>query len=167
MSVPAAIMAALDALPHPAMREAGFAALRASWDEESAAWAAEVWPRLEALMTEKDNHLRAIGGQAVAALARQVPADRERATLPGLILLTFDARFVTARHVIQRLWKLGLHPDPAFRREVRMAMSQLWRDAAGEKNAPWYARSAGGSAPALRSIGRGGGQRPRPRIDPA
>lgn len=70
-------------------------------------WAYEVWDRLVQGLTDKDNHVRAISGQVLANLAKSDPKNRMKKTFPALLNVTRDARFVTARHTMQNIWKVG------------------------------------------------------------
>jgi hypothetical protein len=71
-------------------------------------WAYLVWDELVANLTHKDNHYRAIAAQLLCNLAKSDPENRMLKTFPALLAVTKDARFVTARHCLQALWKVGL-----------------------------------------------------------
>jgi hypothetical protein len=70
-------------------------------------WAYEVWNEMVAGLTHKDNHVRAIAAQVLANLAKSDPKDRMLKDLPALLAVTKDERFVTARHCMQSVWKVG------------------------------------------------------------
>ena len=70
-------------------------------------WAYEAWDRLVAGLTHKDNHVRAISAQVLAALAKSDPDNRMLRDFNALLAVTRDERFVTARHCMQSLWKVG------------------------------------------------------------
>jgi hypothetical protein len=67
----------------------------------------EVWDRLLAGLTHKDNHVRAISAQVLANLAKSDPEGRMLRDFQTLLAVTKDERFVTARHCLQSLWKVG------------------------------------------------------------
>ena len=70
-------------------------------------WAYEVWDELLANLSHKDNHNRAIAAQVLCNLAKSDPRERMLKDLPRLLAVTRDERFVTARHCMQALWKVG------------------------------------------------------------
>lgn len=71
-------------------------------------WAYEVWDSVVENLTHKDNHNRAIAAQVLCNLAKSDPEGRILGDFPALIAVTKDERFVTARHCMQSLWKVGL-----------------------------------------------------------
>jgi hypothetical protein len=71
-------------------------------------WAYEAWDELLANLTHKDNHNRAIAAQILCNLAKSDPQNRMLKDLDALIAVTKDERFVTARHCMQALWKVGV-----------------------------------------------------------
>ena len=71
-------------------------------------WAYEVWDALVNTLTDEDNRRRAIAAQVLCNLAKSDPKRKMRNTLPALLTLTKDERFVTARHCMQSLWKVGV-----------------------------------------------------------
>jgi hypothetical protein len=79
--------------------------------QQPVSWAYAVWDDLVAHLSSRDNHERAIAGQLLCNLAISDPEQRIRQAWPQLLAVTEDAKFVTARHVIQALWRLGL-PNP-------------------------------------------------------
>ncbi len=70
-------------------------------------WAYEVWEVLIAGLKDKDNHVRAIAAQVLCSLAKSDPDKRIIKDFDKLLLVTKDERFVTARHCMQSLWKVG------------------------------------------------------------
>ena len=66
-----------------------------------------VWDEVVAQLGHKDNHNRAIAAQLLCNLAKSDPDQRMQAAFPALLAVTRDARFVTARHALQSLWKVG------------------------------------------------------------
>jgi hypothetical protein len=70
-------------------------------------WAYEVWDELVENLSHKDNHNRAIAAQVLCNLAKSDPQNRMLKDLHALLAVTKDERFVTARHCMQALWKVG------------------------------------------------------------
>ena len=58
-------------------------------------------------LSHKDNHDRAIAAQVLANLAKSDPDKRMLKDFKALLAVTRDERFVTARHCLQSLWKVG------------------------------------------------------------
>jgi hypothetical protein len=71
-------------------------------------WAYEVWADLLAGLNDKDNHARSISAQVLCNLAISDPEKRILTDFDKLLTLTRDKKFVTARHTLQSLWKVGL-----------------------------------------------------------
>lgn len=71
-------------------------------------WAYAVWDDVVAHLAASNNHDRAIAGQLLCNLALSDPEQRIRGDRPKLMAVTEDNKFVTARHVIQSLWRVGL-----------------------------------------------------------
>lgn len=96
-------------------------------------WAYEIWERLKNDLTHSDNHRRAIAGQLLCNLAKSDHEGRIFLDFPDLLELTKDKRFVTARHTLQTLWKIGL----AGERQKEMLLNGLterFDDCKNEKN---------------------------------
>jgi hypothetical protein len=70
-------------------------------------WPYEVWGTLREQLQHPDNHNRAIAAQILCNLAKSDPECRIIHDLPALLAVTKDPRFVTARHCMQALWKVG------------------------------------------------------------
>ncbi|MEW6235795.1 MAG: hypothetical protein AB1656_10450 [Candidatus Omnitrophota bacterium] len=70
-------------------------------------WAYEVWDALMENLTHKDNHNRAIAAQVLCNLAKSDSKNRLLEDFDALFAVTKDERFVTARHCLQALWKVG------------------------------------------------------------
>jgi len=75
--------------------------------EQPVDWAYGVWDELLGLLTHKDNHVRAIAAQVLCNLAKSDPEGRMVKDFGALLRVTRDERFVTARHCLQALWKVG------------------------------------------------------------
>ncbi len=70
-------------------------------------WAYEVWDEMVETLRHKDNHQRAIAAQVLCNLAKSDPEDRMLNDFDALLAVTKDERFVTARHCMQAIWKVG------------------------------------------------------------
>jgi hypothetical protein len=70
-------------------------------------WAYVAWDELVENLSHKDNHNRAIAAQVLCNLAKSDPQNRMLTDLNALLAVTRDERFVTARHCMQALWKVG------------------------------------------------------------
>ena len=96
-------------------------------------WAYEVWVELLANLTHKDNHNRAIAAQILSNLAKSDPENRILKDFDKLLTVTKDERFVTARHCMQSLWKVGV----AGNKQKKIYMEGLerrFRECITEKN---------------------------------
>lgn len=71
-------------------------------------WAYEVWDQLIEWLTDPDNHKRARAAQFLAGLAISDSDKRMLHDFPLLWEVTKDTKFVTARHSLQSIWKVGL-----------------------------------------------------------
>ena len=76
--------------------------------EQPVAWAYEVWDDLVAMLRARDNHQRAIAAQVLCNLAKSDPEGRMLRDFAALLTVTRDERFVTARHCLQALGKVGV-----------------------------------------------------------
>ena len=76
--------------------------------EKPVSWAYDVWDELVEGLTHKDNHVRAICGQLLGNLGKSDPKGRMLKDFDKLLNVTKDERFVTARHTMQNIWKVGL-----------------------------------------------------------
>lgn len=96
-------------------------------------WAYEVWDEMVQGLKDKDNHVRAISAQVLSGLAKSDPDGRMFKDFEALLAVTRDERFVTARHTMQSLWKVGM----AGEKQKQMLMKGLERrfnEAISEKN---------------------------------
>lgn|SRR5262249_29620595 len=71
-------------------------------------WAYEVWDDLLRTLVDGDNRQRSIAAQVLSNLAKSDPKKRMIRDLAALLKITKDERFVTARHCLQSLWKIGI-----------------------------------------------------------
>lgn len=100
---------------------------------ESVDWAHTVWDDVLENLRSPDNHNRAIAAQVLCNLAANDSTGRVLDNLDDLIEVTRDERFVTARHGIQSLWKIGL-AGPKTREAIIGALERRYADSPGEKN---------------------------------
>jgi hypothetical protein len=75
-------------------------------------WAYDVWDDMVAALSHQDNHVRAIAAQVLCNLAKSDPEKRMLKDFDALRAVTKDARFVTARHCMQAIWKVGAAGKP-------------------------------------------------------
>jgi hypothetical protein len=76
--------------------------------DQPVAWAYEVWDEVISNLKHEDNHNRAIASQILCNLARSDPDCRIVGDFEDLLDVIRDHRFVTARHCLQSLWKVGV-----------------------------------------------------------
>jgi len=86
-------------------------------------WAYEVWDEMVDGLKHKDNHVRAITAQVLSNLAKSDPKNRMLKDFEKLLRVTKDERFVTARHCMQSLWKVGV----AGKKQQKVYMDGLER----------------------------------------
>jgi len=96
-------------------------------------WAYEVWDELVQNLHDKDNHQRAIAAQVLCNLAKSDPLNRMSKDFPALLAVTRDKRFVTARHCLQSIWKVGV-PGKTQLEMVLEGLAGRFRECASEKN---------------------------------
>lgn len=75
--------------------------------EERVDWSYEVWDDLLKQLRHENNHTRAIAAQVLCNLAKSDTENRMVKDFAALLAVTKDDRFVTARHCLQSLWKVG------------------------------------------------------------
>jgi hypothetical protein len=96
-------------------------------------WAYQVWDEMLANLKHKDNHVRAIAAQLLCNLAKSDPDNRMLNNFGALLVVTRDERFVTARHTLQALWKVGL-AGVHQRRLLLEGLELRYRECITEKN---------------------------------
>jgi hypothetical protein len=101
--------------------------------EKTVDWAYEVWDELVEGLHHKDNHVRAISAQILCNLAKSDPKNRMQKDFPALMAVTKDERFVTARHCLQSIWKVGAS-GKKMQKTVVEAFADRFKDCAAEKN---------------------------------
>jgi hypothetical protein len=100
--------------------------------EKPVDWAYEVWDQLVEGLHHKDNHVRAISAQILANIAKSDAQNRMQKDFPALMAVTRDEKFVTARHTLQSIWKVGAEPN--MRKTVVEALAKRFKDCITEKN---------------------------------
>jgi hypothetical protein len=101
--------------------------------EKPVDWAYEAWDELIEGLTHKDNHVRAISSQLLANLGKSDPKGRMFKDFDKLLNVTKDEKFVTARHSLQSIWKVGLGGKKAQQLVVK-GLEKRYRECAKEKN---------------------------------
>ena len=96
-------------------------------------WADPVWVRFVALLDHEDNHVRSIAGQMLSNLAQSADPKTVIRDLDKIVAVTRDEKFVTARHVLQSLWKVGLG-DEDLRKATLSKLSKRFKDSSADKN---------------------------------
>ncbi len=96
-------------------------------------WAYDVWDDMVTGLKDKDNHVRAIAAQVLSNLAKSDPDKRIIRDFDKLIAVTKDERFVTARHCMQSLWKIGI-VGKSQQQTLVAGLEQRFKECASEKN---------------------------------
>jgi hypothetical protein len=96
-------------------------------------WAYDVWDTMLAHLTHKDNHNRAIAAQVLCNLAKSDPEQRILRDFEALLNVTKDERFVTARHCMQSLWKIGT-AGKAQQQKLIEGLERRFNECISEKN---------------------------------
>lgn len=101
--------------------------------EKPVDWAYEAWDELVEGLTHKDNHVRAISSQLLANLGKSDPKGRMFKDFDKLLTVTKDEKFVTARHCLQSIWKVGLGGKNAQQLVVK-GLEKRYQECVKEKN---------------------------------
>ena len=96
-------------------------------------WAYTIWDDLVENLHHPDNHNRAIAAQILCNLAKSDPDARILKDFAALLAVTRDERFVTARHCLQALWKVGAAGQKQKKKLVG-GLEQRFRECLTEKN---------------------------------
>ena len=96
-------------------------------------WAYDVWDEMLKSLTHKDNHRRAIAAQVLCNLAKSDPQERMLKDFTRLLAVTKDERFVTARHCMQSLWKVGA-AGTKQRKMLVEGLAHRFKECIAEKN---------------------------------
>ena len=100
---------------------------------ESVDWAYEAWDGLLEALRHKDNRCRSIASQILCNLAKSDPKKRMVRDLPALLAVTKDEKFVTARHCMQALWKVGA-AGASQRKALVAGLTTRFHECVKEKN---------------------------------
>jgi hypothetical protein len=100
--------------------------------EKPVDWTYEVWDQLVEGLRHKDNHVRAISAQILANLAKSDPKNRMQKDFPALMAVTGDEKFVTARHTLQSIWKVGR--EKKMQKTVVDALADWFKNSITHKN---------------------------------
>lgn len=96
-------------------------------------WAYDVWDTLKKNLSHPDNHNRAIAAQVLCNLAKSDPQTRLLKDFNALLAITRDERFVTARHCLQSLWKVGV-AGPKQQKRLVDGLARRFKECLTEKN---------------------------------
>lgn len=96
-------------------------------------WAYEVWDQLRGWLKDKDPHRRSRAAQFLSGLAISDPENRMLEDFPALWAVTYDDKFVTARHALQSIWKVGL-AGPEQKQMVIDHFRQRFQHCTDERN---------------------------------
>lgn len=115
------------------VRYAAYEALMAA-TSQPVDWAYEAWDELLAMTRDPNNHRRAIATQLLCNLAQHSdPKRRMLKDFDQVLAVTRDKMFVTARHTLQALWKVGA----AGKKQQALVVERLagrFQDCVAEKN---------------------------------
>ncbi|MCQ6563757.1 hypothetical protein [Paenibacillus mendelii] len=101
--------------------------------DQNVDWAYEIWDELVQDLSHADNHSRSIAAQILCNLAKSDPEGRIFDDFAALMEVTKDKRFVTARHCLQSLWKIGMAGQPQ-KELVMKGLAERYRNCIEEKN---------------------------------
>lgn len=96
-------------------------------------WAYEAWDEIVEALAHKNNRVRSIAAQLLSNLAQSDPDKRILADFEALLDVTRDERFVTARHCLQSIWKIGLAGEEQ-KELVISGLEKRFHECASEKN---------------------------------
>jgi len=101
--------------------------------KEKVDWAYEVWDQLKEDLTSANNHKRSRAAQFLSHLAYSDPDKRIIDDFPRVWEVTKDHKFVTARHSLQAIWRIGLAGDEQ-KKMVIEALVERFLTCDNEKN---------------------------------
>ncbi len=96
-------------------------------------WAYEVWDELLEALSHKDNRKRSIAGQIFCNLSKSDPQGRMLGDFARVLAATKDEKFVTARHILQAIWRVGA-VGKKHQTLVMDGLSERFRECSAEKN---------------------------------
>lgn len=103
------------------------------YTREPVNWAYELWDDLLRTLKDGDNRQRSIAAQVLSSLAKSDPEERMVKDVRALLNVTRDERFVTARHCLQSLWKVGVAGERQ-REALLKGLKLRFHECAAEKN---------------------------------
>ena len=121
----------LDSADHARQNQAFTHLIAATTEEVS--WGYTVWDDLLETLKTGDNRQRAIAAQVLCNLAKSDPENRMVQDVKALLAVTKDERFVTARHCLQSLWKVGVAGE-AQRKKLVAGLVKRFAECCEEKN---------------------------------
>jgi hypothetical protein len=101
--------------------------------DEPVNWAYEIWDEMVLALGHKNNRVRSIASQILINLAKSDPEKRILNEFDVLLEVTKDKRFVTARHCLQAIWKIGLAGDEQLTMLLK-GLETRFRECSEEKN---------------------------------
>jgi len=96
-------------------------------------WAYEVWDDVIQQLKDKNNRSRSIAAQILCNLAQSDPSRRMMRDFPALFDVVNDERFVTARHALQAMWKVGC-VSKSHREMLIVSLEKRFSDSVSHKN---------------------------------
>jgi hypothetical protein len=96
-------------------------------------WAYDAWDELVCDLMSPDNRLRSIAAQLLCDLAKSDPKNRILKDFNALLNVTRDGKFVTARHALKSLWKIGA-VGPKHRKKLLAGLATRFNECAADKN---------------------------------
>jgi hypothetical protein len=117
----------------PVRQNHAFRLLLQATDATPVDWGYEVWDDLLRTLADGDNRQRSIAAQVLSNLAKSDPKERMLKDLAALLKVTKDERFVTARHCLQSLWKIGIAGE-LQRKALVKGLDARFKECKTEKN---------------------------------
>jgi hypothetical protein len=93
----------------------------------------ELWEAMVEMLGSRSNRQRAIAAQTLCRLAGNDPEQRMLEDFDSLLSVTKDERFVTARHCLQSLWRVGAAGEKQ-RTMLLDGLERRFRECGTEKN---------------------------------
>jgi hypothetical protein len=118
------------------------------------AWAYDVWDDLVGALTHKEGRTRSIAAQLLCNLARSDPERRVLRDFNALFAVTADPKYVTARHALQAMWRIGTVGKTHESRVIGALTRRFQRLQQGKELHPHSLRHRPVPPPALRHCAR-------------
>jgi hypothetical protein len=96
-------------------------------------WVYMVWDDLLELTKKGDNHQRSIAVQIMSNLAKSDHNQKMLEDFGFLVAVTKDKNFITAKHSLNCLWKIGI-VNEKFKRMVVLDMDKRFQECISERN---------------------------------